>query len=79
MAWNKVVRREFLIADWACASTPAGTRTSRSRYPVLVAAERIGVLDRVCYHYRQRRAGAITRTRSERHFEVFDQWHRVFG
>ena len=32
----------------ASASSRAGTRTSRSRYPVLVAAERISVLDRVC-------------------------------
>ena len=43
-----------------------------------MAAERIGVLDRVCVNYRQRRAGAITRTRGDRHFEVFPQWHRVF-
>ena len=36
-----------------------------------MAAQRIGVLDRVCVNYRQRRAGAITRTRGDRHFEVF--------
>ncbi|GAB3817232.1 bifunctional glycosyltransferase/CDP-glycerol:glycerophosphate glycerophosphotransferase [Micromonospora zhanjiangensis] len=76
-AWNKLVRREFLVhlglrfgAGWY--------EDVSFTYPVLVAAERITVLDRVCVHYRQRRSGAITRTKGDRHFEVFPHWHRVF-
>ncbi|HEX6872678.1 MAG TPA: bifunctional glycosyltransferase family 2 protein/CDP-glycerol:glycerophosphate glycerophosphotransferase [Micromonosporaceae bacterium] len=78
VAWNKVIRRDFL--------TRTGLRFDVGwyedlpfTYPVLVAAERIATVGRVCYHYRRRRQDAITQTRSRRHFEVFDQWQRVFA
>ncbi|WP_229402619.1 bifunctional glycosyltransferase/CDP-glycerol:glycerophosphate glycerophosphotransferase [Micromonospora okii] len=76
-AWNKLVRREFLL-DLGLRFPPGWYEDVPFSYPVLLAAERIGVLDRVCVNYRQRRAGAITRTRGDRHFEVFAQWDRVF-
>ncbi|WP_320068137.1 bifunctional glycosyltransferase family 2 protein/CDP-glycerol:glycerophosphate glycerophosphotransferase [Micromonospora sp. RTGN7] len=76
-AWNKLVRREFLV-DLGLRFEPGWYEDVPFSYPVLMAAEQIGVLDRVCLNYRQRRAGAITRTRGDRHFEVFVQWHRVF-
>ncbi|EEP72988.1 LOW QUALITY PROTEIN: CDP-glycerol:poly(glycerophosphate) glycerophosphotransferase, partial [Micromonospora sp. ATCC 39149] len=76
-AWNRLVRREFLV-DLGLRFEPGWYEDVAFSYPVLMAAERIGVLDRVCLNYRQRRAGAITRTRGDRHFEVFEQWHRVF-
>ncbi|MEU4641992.1 bifunctional glycosyltransferase family 2 protein/CDP-glycerol:glycerophosphate glycerophosphotransferase [Micromonospora sp. NPDC023814] len=76
-AWNRLVRRQFL-RDLALRFAPGWYEDVSFSYPVLMAAERIGVLDRVCVNYRQRRAGAITRTRGDRHFEVFHQWHRVF-
>ncbi|TDC29768.1 bifunctional glycosyltransferase family 2 protein/CDP-glycerol:glycerophosphate glycerophosphotransferase [Micromonospora sp. KC213] len=77
-AWNRLVRREFLTG-LGLRFAPGWYEDVSFTYPLLLAAERIGVLDRVCVHYRQRRSGAITRTRGDRHFEVFDQWHRVFG
>ncbi|MGN9889705.1 bifunctional glycosyltransferase/CDP-glycerol:glycerophosphate glycerophosphotransferase [Micromonospora sp. L31] len=77
-AWNRVVRREFLV-DLGLRFAPGWYEDVSFTYPVLLAAERIAVLDRVCVNYRQRRAGAITRTRGDRHFEVFAQWHRVFA
>jgi CDP-glycerol glycerophosphotransferase len=77
-AWNKAIRRDFL--------TGLGVRFGRGlyedlpvTYPILVAAERISLLDRVCYLYRERRAGAITATVSDRHFDVFDQYEKVFA
>ncbi|GIJ76105.1 CDP-glycerol glycerophosphotransferase [Micromonospora phaseoli] len=76
-AWNRLVRRQFL-ADVELRFAPGWYEDVSFSYPVLLAADRIGVLDVVCVNYRQRRAGAITRTRGERHFEVFEQWHRVF-
>ncbi|MFD2763634.1 bifunctional glycosyltransferase/CDP-glycerol:glycerophosphate glycerophosphotransferase [Micromonospora eburnea] len=76
-AWNRVVRREFLI-ERGLRFEPGWYEDVSFSYPVLMAAERIGVLDRICLNYRQRRTGAITRTRGDRHFEVFAQWHRVF-
>jgi len=75
-AWNRVVRRAFL--------DELGLRFHRGLYedfpfshPVVIAADRIAVLDRVCYCYRQR-DGAITKTPSPRVFEVFDQYERLF-
>ncbi|WP_329018325.1 bifunctional glycosyltransferase family 2 protein/CDP-glycerol:glycerophosphate glycerophosphotransferase [Micromonospora rifamycinica] len=77
-AWNRLVRREFLTG-LGLRFAPGWYEDVAFSYPVLLAAGRIGVLDRVCVNYRQRRSGAITRTLDDRHFEVFDQWHRVFG
>ncbi|MEU5779635.1 bifunctional glycosyltransferase/CDP-glycerol:glycerophosphate glycerophosphotransferase [Micromonospora lupini] len=76
-AWNRLVRREFLV-ELGLRFSDGWYEDVSFSYPVLMAAQRIGVLDRVCVNYRQRRAGAITRTRGDRHFEVFPQWHRVF-
>ncbi|MFJ9150923.1 CDP-glycerol glycerophosphotransferase family protein [Streptomyces sp. NPDC102270] len=76
-AWNKVIRRDFLAA--------LGVRFGRGlyedlpvTYPILLAAERIALLDQVCYFYRERRAGAITTTVSDRHFDVFGQYEKIF-
>ncbi|MCI4063903.1 bifunctional glycosyltransferase family 2 protein/CDP-glycerol:glycerophosphate glycerophosphotransferase [Micromonospora sp. R77] len=76
-AWNRLVRRRFLV-DLGLRFEPGWYEDVPFSYPVLMAADRIGVLDQVCLNYRQRRTGAITRTRGDRHFEVFAQWHRVF-
>jgi CDP-glycerol glycerophosphotransferase len=77
VAWNKVVRRDLLVK--------LGFRFEQGwyedvsfTYPVLVAAQRISTLPRVCVHYRQRRTGAITRTVDDRHFEIFDHWGHAF-
>jgi len=76
-AWNKVVRREFLV-DLGLRFSPGWYEDVSYSFPLLVAARRINLLDRVCVNYRQRRTGAITRTRSARHFELFDHWGRTF-
>ncbi|MFI5926339.1 CDP-glycerol glycerophosphotransferase family protein [Micromonospora sp. NPDC051543] len=76
-AWNRLVRREFLV-DLGLRFAAGWYEDVSFSYPVLMGARQIGVLDRVCVNYRQRRAGAITKTRGDRHFEVFAQWHRVF-
>jgi hypothetical protein len=47
-------------------------------YPVLMLAERIGVLDRICYCYRDR-PGAITSTPGHRHADVFARYDQVFA
>ncbi|BCJ44035.1 hypothetical protein GCM10010168_68380 [Actinoplanes ianthinogenes] len=75
-AWNRITRRGLL--------TEHGLRFPAGWYedipfsnPVLIAAERVEVLNRVCYHYRVGRPGAITATRSERHFEAFEQYDEL--
>ena len=77
-AWNKVVRREFLLG--------LGVRFGEGyyedisvTYPLLLAAERISYLDRDCYFYRRQREGAITNTASPKHADAFAQYDAVFG
>ncbi|MEU8893778.1 CDP-glycerol glycerophosphotransferase family protein [Streptomyces sp. NPDC048442] len=78
VVWNKAYRREFLErADFTFA--PGYYEDVSWTYPVLVTAESIAVLDRVCVRYRQRRQGAITCSPGPRHFEIFDQYDRVFA
>jgi glycosyltransferase involved in cell wall biosynthesis len=77
-AWNRIMRREFLAKN--DLRFPAGWYEDVPfSNPVLIAAERVDVLDRVCYHYRVGRFGAITATRSDRHFEAFEQWDRFYA
>ncbi|MEG3633651.1 glycosyltransferase family 2 protein [Micromonospora palythoicola] len=77
-AWNKVVRREFM-AELGLRFHPGWYEDIPFSHPLLVGAERISVLDRVCYLYRQGRQGAITSTRSGRHFDSFEQYDRLFA
>ncbi|MFG3700139.1 glycosyltransferase family 2 protein [Micromonospora sp. NPDC047620] len=76
-AWNKVVRRGFM-AELELRFFPGWYEDIPFSHPLLIGAERISVLDRVCYLYRQGRLGAITSTRSRRHFDAFDQYERLF-
>ncbi|MFF7752446.1 CDP-glycerol glycerophosphotransferase family protein [Streptomyces sp. NPDC007971] len=77
VAWNKVCRREFV--EQQGFEFPAGYYEDTPwTYPVLMAAESIATLDRVCVHYRQRR-GSILSTTSRKHFDVFEQYDRVFA
>jgi CDP-glycerol glycerophosphotransferase len=77
-AWNKAIRREFLL-DLGLTFSDGYYEDLNVTYPILMAAERISLLDRLCYVYRQRRSGAITKTASERHFDAFPQYERVFA
>ncbi|PZG23376.1 CDP-glycerol--glycerophosphate glycerophosphotransferase [Micromonospora craterilacus] len=77
-AWNKVVRREFM-AELGLRFHPGWYEDIPFSHPLLIGAERISVLDEVCYLYRQGRQGAITSTRSGRHFDAFEQYDRLFA
>lgn len=76
--WNKVVRRDFLVG-LGLRFHPGWYQDVPWTYPLLLAAEHMALLDTVGYHYRQRRAGSVTRTASDRHFEVLMQWQRVWS
>lgn len=76
-AWNKVIRRSFLD-DLGLLFFPGWYEDIPFSHPLLITAERIAVLDRACYYYRLGRPGAITATPSERHFDVFHQYRRLF-
>jgi CDP-glycerol glycerophosphotransferase len=75
-AWNRIVNRAFLYRN-DLLFRPGWYEDVPFSNPVLLAAGRIATLDRVCYHYRIGRPGAITATRSERHFEAFVQYDRL--
>ncbi|WP_240742233.1 glycosyltransferase family 2 protein [Micromonospora zingiberis] len=77
-AWNKVVRREFM-AELGLRFHPGWYEDIPFSHPLLIGASRISVLDRVCYLYRLGRQGAITSTRSGRHFDAFEQYDRLFA
>jgi CDP-glycerol glycerophosphotransferase (TagB/SpsB family) len=78
VVWNKAYRREFLDAH-GFRFPPGYYEDLPWTYPTMISAERIAVLDRVCVHYRQRRHGNILRSQSRKHFDVFDQYDRVFA
>ncbi|MGW7758576.1 bifunctional glycosyltransferase/CDP-glycerol:glycerophosphate glycerophosphotransferase [Streptomyces violaceusniger] len=77
VAWNKAYRRDFVRKE-GFAFPPGFYEDTPWTFPVLLTAESIAVLDRVCVHYRQRRRGGILRTTSRRHLDVFEQYDRVF-
>ncbi|MFJ2814151.1 CDP-glycerol glycerophosphotransferase family protein [Streptomyces sp. NPDC087294] len=78
VAWNKAYRREFVLRE-RFLFPPGYYEDTPWTYPVLMAAESVATLDRVCVHYRQRRAGNILSTTGRAHFDVFDQYDRVFA
>ncbi|MFE4954927.1 CDP-glycerol glycerophosphotransferase family protein [Streptomyces sp. NPDC056653] len=78
VVWNKAYRREFVEAE-GFTFPPGYYEDTPWTYPVLMAAGSIAVLDEVCVHYRQRRRGNILSTTSRKHFDIFDQYDRVFA
>ncbi|MFD7062965.1 CDP-glycerol glycerophosphotransferase family protein [Streptomyces sp. NPDC059906] len=78
IVWNKAYRRDF-IARTGLTFPPGYYEDAPWTFGSLISAERIAVLDRVCVYYRQRREGGnILKTVSRKHFDVFDQYRRVF-
>ncbi|MFK0168464.1 CDP-glycerol glycerophosphotransferase family protein [Streptomyces sp. NPDC090306] len=78
VAWNKAYRREF-VTRAGLVFPPGYYEDTPWTYPALLAAGPIATLDRVCVRYRQRRRGNILGTTSRRHFDIFDQYDRVFA
>ena len=75
--WNKIIRRSLLLATGFEFKT-GWYEDVPFTYRVLLAADRITLLDRVGVNYRQRRIGAATRTVGEGHFAIFGNWAEVF-
>ncbi|WP_406008619.1 bifunctional glycosyltransferase family 2 protein/CDP-glycerol:glycerophosphate glycerophosphotransferase [Streptomyces sp. NBC_00637] len=78
VAWNKAYRRKF-VEDVGLSFPSGYYEDTPWTYPALMAAESLATLDRVCVHYRQRRRGNILSTTSRGHFDVFEQYDRVFA
>ncbi|MEE4425006.1 bifunctional glycosyltransferase/CDP-glycerol:glycerophosphate glycerophosphotransferase [Streptomyces bugieae] len=79
IVWNKAYRRDF-IEEHGFTFPVGYYEDAPWTFCTLITAKSIAVLDRVCLHYRQRRQGGnILRTTSRKHFDVFDQYERVFA
>ncbi|MEV6487378.1 CDP-glycerol glycerophosphotransferase family protein [Actinoplanes sp. NPDC051633] len=76
--WNKVVRRDVLV-KLGLRFEPGWYEDVSFTYPLILTAERISVLPRVCVHYRRRRSGSATVTMDDRHFEIFEHWSRALA
>ncbi|MFG7946650.1 bifunctional glycosyltransferase/CDP-glycerol:glycerophosphate glycerophosphotransferase [Streptomyces cacaoi] len=76
--WNKTYRRDFVRRE-RLTFPPGWYEDTPWTFPALMTARSLATLDRVCVHYRQRRAGSILSTTSRRHFDVFAQYDRLFG
>ncbi|MFI6060345.1 CDP-glycerol glycerophosphotransferase family protein [Streptomyces sp. NPDC051286] len=79
IVWNKAYRRDF-VTRHGFQFPPGYYEDAPWTYSTLITADRLAVLDRTCVLYRQRREGGnILRTVSRKHFDVFDQYDRVFA
>ncbi|MFE9770818.1 CDP-glycerol glycerophosphotransferase family protein [Streptomyces sp. NPDC005931] len=78
IVWNKAYRRDF-VARTGLTFPPGYYEDAPWTFCSMISAGRMAVLDRVCVYYRQRREGGnILKTVSRKHFDVFDQYGRVF-
>jgi CDP-glycerol glycerophosphotransferase (TagB/SpsB family) len=78
VVWNKVYRREFVERE-GFTFPPGYYEDTPWTFPVMLSAERIATLDRICLAYRQRRQGNILSTTSRKHFDIHAQYERVFA
>ncbi|MEV7391499.1 CDP-glycerol glycerophosphotransferase family protein [Streptomyces sp. NPDC091215] len=78
VVWNKVYRRDF-VEENGFQFPPGYYEDTPWTFPVMLSAARIATLDRICLNYRQRRQGNILSTTSRKHFDVHDQYKRVFA
>lgn len=77
-AWNKAYRRDFVTTHGFRFPTGVYEDVPWS-YPVLMTAERVATLDRVCYLYRQRRSANLLSRSGLVHLDLLSQYDRVFG
>lgn len=77
-ACTKVASRR-LLDDTGLRFFPGWYEDGPFSHALLLSARRIDTLDRVCYCYRQRPDEAITGSVSDRHFEVFAQYDRLWA
>jgi len=78
VVWNKVYRRDF-VEENGFEFPPGYYEDTPWTFPVMLSARRIAALDRICLNYRQRRQGNILSTTSRKHFDIHEQYERVFA
>jgi CDP-glycerol glycerophosphotransferase len=77
-SWSKVIRREFLVG--LGMPFPEGIHEDVPlTCAMLLGAQRIGTLARVCYRYRRARPGAFMTARSSGQTRILGSYERVFA
>jgi CDP-glycerol glycerophosphotransferase len=77
-SWSKVARREFLTG--LGLAFPGGIHEDVPlTCAMLLHAERISALPRVCYRYRQARPGSLLSARDEGQLQILGSYERVFA
>jgi CDP-glycerol glycerophosphotransferase len=77
-SWSKVIRRGFLVG--LGMPFPAGIHEDVPlTCAMLLGAQRIGALARVCYRYRRARPGAFMSARSSGQTRILSSYERVFA
>jgi CDP-glycerol glycerophosphotransferase len=75
--WSKVFRRGFL-AGLGTGFGPGIHEDVPVSTAALLAADSIGVLNRVCYRYRRSRGGSLMAATSDRHFDILNAYNHIF-
>ena len=80
-AWSKVFRRDFLAGLGVSfgSAGPAPHEDVPVTTLALLTAQRIGVLDRICYRYRRARRGSYLAAASDANFNIFASYQQVFN
>ena len=77
-SWSKVIRHDFLAG--LKLPFPAGIHEDVTlTCAILLGAERISALPRVCYRYRRDRPGSFMATPSSGQLSIFASYEKVFG
>jgi CDP-glycerol glycerophosphotransferase len=77
-SWSKVIRRAFL-AGLGMAFPEGIHEDVPLTCAMLLGAERIGALARICYRYRRARPGAFMSARSSGQTRILSSYERVFA
>jgi CDP-glycerol glycerophosphotransferase len=80
-AWSKVFRRDFLAGLGLSfgSSGPAPHEDVPVTTMALLTAQKIGVLDRVCYRYRRSRRGSFLAAANVSNFNIFNSYEQIFN
>lgn len=77
-SWNKVIRREFFLATSAAFWDDPPHEDVPVSCLLMVEAEKLSVLDSVCYSYRKNRSGsAMSSGPTKRHFNILRSYGAV--
>ncbi|MGK5628941.1 CDP-glycerol:glycerophosphate glycerophosphotransferase [Streptomyces sp. URMC 123] len=78
-AWNRLFRRDFLHRHELRFTEGPYEDVVPVHLATALAGERAATLDRVCVHWRQRRAGSAATTPGRHHFAILERYRALFA